>query len=199
MSMRKDLKSGFTIVEMLVVIAVLAVLTGIISTAASSAIRQARSRRAAALLQVLQSGIATYHVQKGKWPGNCLENWSENGVGKGSVDYLSDSDYDSMMADIVKTVKGANPVPVMDVTGLIVCSKGSVTAKSYGLEFNEAVKKHRKHGQTLQLSNMAFGYQDSLGYFRRFIVRYNGNSDDVTVLTQDQYRNETGKTWPAKP
>ena len=38
-------KKGFTIVEMLMVIGVLAILMGIVTTAASAAIKQARSRR----------------------------------------------------------------------------------------------------------------------------------------------------------
>ena len=41
-------RRGFTIVEMLMVVGVLAVLMGIVTTAATAAIRQARDRRTAA-------------------------------------------------------------------------------------------------------------------------------------------------------
>ena len=84
-------RRGFTIVELLMVIAVLGVLTGIITTAASSAIRQARSRRAQAIKMVIQNGIATYRAQYNYWPpkGGRLNDWSDNGLKSGKhVDYL---------------------------------------------------------------------------------------------------------------
>ena len=56
-------KKGFTIVEMLMVIGVLAILMGIVTTAASAAIKQARSRRMVAVQGVIQAGIATYRSQ----------------------------------------------------------------------------------------------------------------------------------------
>ena len=58
-------RNGFTIVEMLMVIGVLAILTGIVTVAATSAIRQARVRRADALANILQNGIATFYAQNG--------------------------------------------------------------------------------------------------------------------------------------
>ncbi|MBR0313345.1 MAG: prepilin-type N-terminal cleavage/methylation domain-containing protein, partial [Oscillospiraceae bacterium] len=60
-------RNGFTIVEMLMVIGVLAVLTAIVTTAASSAVRQARTRRIEAMRMMVQTGIATYRAQRGHW------------------------------------------------------------------------------------------------------------------------------------
>jgi prepilin-type N-terminal cleavage/methylation domain-containing protein len=64
----KRARKGFTIVELLMVIAVLAVLMGIVSTAATSVIRKARTRENEALRSALQAGIATYCQQEGYWP-----------------------------------------------------------------------------------------------------------------------------------
>ena len=50
-------RRGFTIVEMLMVIAVLGILLGIVTTAASSAIRQARVKRAEAMRTVLNDEL----------------------------------------------------------------------------------------------------------------------------------------------
>ena len=66
--MRRARTAGFTIVEMLMVIGILAVLMGIVTTAASAAIRQARERRTEASKQIIQSGIASYLAQKNHWP-----------------------------------------------------------------------------------------------------------------------------------
>ena len=54
--MKLRTKRGFTIVEMLMVIAVLAVLTGIVATAATSVIRKSRERKTEALRAALQTG-----------------------------------------------------------------------------------------------------------------------------------------------
>ena len=198
-------KSGFTIVEMLMVVAVLAVLTGIVGTAASSAIRQARNRRTTALRQLVEVGIATYYAQKGWWPpkGGKLDKWSQNGVDQGdknraeaesrsgrqrkALPRLEDNDYDRLMSEIVSvSVKGSGAVPVMDPMGLIVAPSSAASRKTtYGQEFRDAIKKKRKHGSTLTLSEMAFGYQESSrGYFRRFHIFYNEESDSVSVDTQ---------------
>ena len=198
-------KSGFTIVEMLMVVAVLAVLTGIVGTAASSAIRQARNRRTTALKQLVEVGISTYYAQKGWWPpkGGKLDKWAKDGVDQGDKDRaaseyrsgrqkkglprLDDTDYDKVMSEIVGvSIRGSGAVPVMDPMGLIVAPSSAASRKNtYGQEFRDAVKKRRKHGSTLTLSEMVFGYQEgSKGYFRRFHIFYNEESDSVSVDTQ---------------
>ena len=56
------MKKGFTIIELLMVVAILAVLLGIVTTAATASIRQARERRTQAMKQTLQNGIAAYRM-----------------------------------------------------------------------------------------------------------------------------------------
>ena len=188
--MRNRIRSGFTIVEMLVVIAVLAVLVGIVGTAATSAIRQARSRKAKALQQCVEVGIATYYAQKGYWPPKSgkIQQMADKGVDNGKSSYtLTDAEYDAVMTELAKvSVKGKSAVPVMDITGLIVAPSAAANRKgTTGQEFREAVKKHKKHGSTLTLSQMVFGYQESSrGQFRRFRITYNAASDSVKVELQ---------------
>ena len=106
--MKQRKKRGFTIVEMLMVIAVLAVLMGIVSTAASSVIRKSRVRKNEALRSALQAGIATYCQQEGFWPpgkNGTIQKWSDNGLdqkdrGTG-VGTLDDNDYDTLMNYLV--------------------------------------------------------------------------------------------------
>ena len=104
----KRAKKGFTIVEMLMVIAVLAVLMGIVSTAASSVIRKSRVRKNEALRSALQAGIATYCQQEGFWPPGKkgkLQQWADDGLdakyrSKGqNVAALEDDDYDDGFND----------------------------------------------------------------------------------------------------
>ena len=206
-------KKGFTIVEMLTVIAILGILVGIVTTASGSAIRQARFKRTQAMMAVLQAGLETYYAQKREWPG-ALRTWSENGPNsaygrKARVDYLSDTEADLVFQESVKeTVKGS---PLLDVTGLFVCRSsaagtGSSPSRARGMDFREARAKNGKR-ESLSIQQMAFGYAEkNTGKFRRFVVRYNFDTDTIAVMTQNEgensandYKQETGKVWPEKP
>lgn len=212
-------RSGFTIVEMLVVVAILGVLVGIVTTAASSSIRQSRVKRCAAMRTVLQAGLATYYAQKGEWPGK-LKNMSEKGTagGKLRVDYLSETEADTVFQEVVsESLKGS---PMLDVTGLFVAdvsAVGSDSSKSkvHGRDFRVAISKDNKKGGNRKPSQLAFGYATQKdGVFRRFIIKYNYETDSVTVMTQNEGQdasggndyatemNNTGHSdirWPRKP
>ncbi len=194
-------KKGFTIVEMLMVIAVLAVLTGIVTTAATSAIRQARSRKADALRDVLQNGISAYYAQRGYWPPKSgqLQKWADDGLdskykSKGQhVVALDDNAYDEMMQALVKDCVNASASPVMDVGNLAAARKTAAAQtdddgypRCTGRELRQylgALKaKGGSSGSVLKVSEMVFGYTDAkTGRFRRFTVKYNADSDSVTV------------------
>ena len=62
------MKKGFTIVELLVVIGVLAVLMTIVVVAASGVQKGGREKRASAMRSALEQAIAAYYAQEGKWP-----------------------------------------------------------------------------------------------------------------------------------
>ncbi len=197
-------KRGFTIVEMLMVIGVLAILMGIVTTAVSAAIRQARDRKTAAVKSMVQTGIATYRSQYDAWPPEndnaSLNKWASEGIpgdrvngvsaGRGLA-FLSAEQYDKMVLELVKVSVGRDDAsPVMDVTGLYVAQGGAASsAKGRGMEFREALRENKRHGASFSLSGAVFGYQTKDGYFRRFIVQYNEESDSVVVMTQDDYRS----------
>ncbi len=200
-------RSGFTIVEMLVVIAVLAILMGIVGMAATSAIRNARGRLADAMKQAWQGAINAYYAQKGEWPGS-IESAAENSS-ETLVD-LSDSEINAVFQEIAtESINKANPF--IDVSALYVCRNSSVkgcndlhdencphkdqsaNAKSgcskvhycgnlncaSGMDFNDARAKG------VSISSMAFGYPGKkFGKFRRFYIRYNTQTDTVTVGTR---------------
>ena len=67
------MKKGFTIVELLVVIGVLAVLMTIVVVAASGVQKGGREKRASAMRSALEQAIAAYYAQEGKWPA-AIEN-----------------------------------------------------------------------------------------------------------------------------
>lgn len=181
-------KNGFTIVEMLMVIAVLAVLVGIVTTAASSAIRQSRIRRTDAMRQVIQNGISVYYQQKGEWPGS-LKSLSENGKGDERVFLLSSDEAQSAIRAVVKESAGTTATPMMDVSGLFVAKNGTSEERGYGRDLKDAMHDSKKQ-KAIPLSSMVFGYPDAkTGHFRKYWIEYNLDSDSIEVLTNDEKKN----------
>ena len=197
----KRAKKGFTIVEMLMVIAVLAVLTGIVATAASSVIHKSRVRKNEALRAALQAGIATYCQQQGFWPPGKtgqLQKWADDGLdaeyrNKGvHVAALDDSSYDELMSAIMLVCLNNAGAPIMDASGFTAARKAATSTKGrdglpkcYGEDVRSWVAKVRAsdaRGSVPGVSQLAFGYSSSESrYFRRFKIYYNSEADNVTV------------------
>jgi len=197
--MKSRKKRGFTIVEMLMVIAVLAVLMGIVSTAASSVIRKSRVRKNDALRAALQTGIATYYQQEGFWPpgkNGVIQKWSNDGLESkqrsAGFATLDDNAYDTLMSYLVTRCLNASGNKVMDVSGFTAVRKSATSAKDgnglpkcSGEEVKSWVAKLKAsnaRGSVPQVGEMTFGYSHSdKGYFRRFVIKYNAEADNVTV------------------
>lgn len=200
-------RAGFTIVEMLTVIAILAVLLGIVGTAATAAVRNARVKRADAMKRAWQGAITAYYAQKGEWPG-ALEQLAKSS-NKTIVD-LDKGQLNTVFRAIVEeSIDRANPL--IDASALYVCrradvdgcndlhddsrphneldenAQGGCTKVHFcgnlkcagGMDFNDA----RARG--VSISSMAFGYPGKYnGKFRRYFIRYNTQTDTVTVGTR---------------
>lgn len=61
-------KKGFTLVEILMVIVVISILSGIVMAASSYMTRLSRSKRLAVTKQVLETAIYRYRAEYGDWP-----------------------------------------------------------------------------------------------------------------------------------
>ncbi len=189
------MKKGFTIIELLMVVAILAVLLGIVTTAATASIRQARERRTQAMKQTLQNGIAAYRTRKDEWPGQ-LENWAKVPPSNdGTVGYLStlpNGDYDKVVQVLIGMSAGKSAVNrVMDPVGLLVMSSSTTDGKSGGRDFREVVKKNNRHTKTMSPREMTIVYQEKeTGHAYRYVIEYNTESDAVTVMTQGEYNSK---------
>ena len=213
----EKVRRGFTIVELLVVIAIIGVLLGIVTTAATSSVKNARVRRADAMGRALQQAIAAYHAQEGKWPG-AIES-KANSTGD-NVNYtLTGDEADQVFRDIVKNSVGASASrPLVDASALFVAdasrlknggdgcfdnhgdrTSGSGKSSSYcgdqrcinGVDFSLASKKDSK--VRIPIDRMAFGWQGRTnGKFCRYWITYNSQTDSVSVT-----RKHPGKSYPA--
>ena len=202
------MKKGFTIVELLMVLGIIAVLMGIVTTAASESIRGGRARKADALCNVVQAAFAAYYAQYDEWPGAIGQQISRGSIGTRTnvegYNYNSDpekfvltmNENDDCIREMVMKTKEGNPM--MDVSGLFVSKdQGKFGEKCYGLDFmqaatikgmSEAKSKLRgvTGGKRLRVSDMHFGYPDSdTGHFRHFKIIYSIPTDSFSVKTQD--------------
>lgn len=209
--MRKNgLKGGFTIIELLIVVAIISVLLGIISVAARGAIRNGRAKRADAMCKVLQQAIAAYYAKVGEWP-TTIESKSAS-MGDKSTYTFSGSEADAIFREIVKKSVGSGAsMPLVDASGLFVADSGKLkkngegcydshgesSLKTFcgnqhcinGVDFAVASKHGKGH---ISINNMAFGYAATKsGKFSRFWITYNSKTDSVTVSRKrPDYTNE---------
>ena len=192
------MKKGFTIVELMMVIGIIAVLMGIITTAASSSIKSSRSRKADVLCALVQTGLATYYEQKGEWPvtisttGNKADG-AGNSKDPDSIE-LSGTQVRACVKALVDEAKKNNPM--MDISGLFVsrgqgelnnrAAKGGQAVKpAFGLDFMQAIRGTKQSKKKMKTSEMYFGYPDpETGHFLRFKMVYSVPGDSITVSKQ---------------
>ena len=192
---RADMRGGFTIVELLVVIAVMGVLMGIVTTAATASIRQARGRRIEAMKQALQAGIAAYYAKNDEWP-KTLEAVSKNaslseGEMKQGYKILSDSEAEAVFRELIKESIKSGSTPYLDVNGLFVAKDAPPSGReatrervARGRDFKSAANRNDKRSY-ISVDDMIVGYpRKKSGYFRRYRIYYNMRTDSISVHAQ---------------
>lgn len=190
------MKKGFTIVELLMAIGIVAVLLGLITTAASQSIQSSREKRAVALCAMVQSALATYYAQNAEWPdplggkvkrGSLFQSNDEgvNNTTDSDKYVLSAAEVRSMVKALVDETKKGNPL--MDISGLFVSrSPGERGDRGNGLDFMSAVRGTKYSRKKMKTAEMYFGYPDKrTGKFRRFKMVYSIAADQLTVSQQD--------------
>ena len=204
------MKRAFTIVELMMVVGIIIVLMGVVTTAAAQSIRAARGRRADALCSLVQAGMNAYYARYDEWPGSIgarisngsISSGGNNEGASGTTDndkyVLSGTEVRSCVKALVDETK--NGTPVMDVSGLFVSrfpgelsgtgsgSKGSSSAgvkKATGMDFMSAIHGTRTSKKKMTTSEMYFGYPDpTTGYFLRFKMVYSIPTDQFSVAKQ---------------
>ena len=184
------MKKAFTIVELLLVIGIISILMGIVTTAAASSIRSSRAHRASALCTIVQSALATYREQKGEWPITMPSSRANSeGAGKRTdpdLVELNATEVRNCVKALIEETKKNNPM--MDISGLYVSRQQGErnTGAAFGMDFLTAIHGSRKSSKKMKTAEMYFGYPETEhGWFRRFKMVYSIPSDQLTVSKQD--------------
>ena len=188
-------RRGFTIIELMMVLGIIAILLGIVVNSVSGSIRRGREQRSAALFKLAKQGMHTYYAtdSNGEWPWGRAEALSGQVLEDGYIP-LSGSEVKRSFYNIIKRAKEDHD-PVMDISGLFVSSQtGEPGTKGVGLDFIDAVKGTKAHPTKLKVSQLQYGYQRTDdGYFRRFVVKYSPALDSVIVrawTSKEESRNQ---------
>lgn len=171
-------RRGFTIVELMMVVGIIAVLLTFVTTSVTGSIRNGRVARGNALRTLVKQGICTYYAQKGEWPWKSDKTPNDT---KGEYYEFSGDEVKSMIFELVKESKQNNN-PMMDISGLFVSISNGEHGKAYGMDFMTAVKGSKSHPEKRKASELYYGYPEKThGYFRRFKIRYYPATDTITV------------------
>lgn len=175
------MKKGFTIVELLAVIGILAILITIVVASAGGAIKNARSQRAESMRIALEQAIGAFHAQdpNGRWP-DTIEGRTDDDE---DTIVFSGTEADSIFRQVVGKGFGKSGTKsiLVDATALFVADASRANdSRCTGIDF--PIAANRNNRAHIQFENMAFGYPDTeTGRFRRFSVVYSMKTDSVTV------------------
>lgn len=177
------MKKAFTLIELMLVIAVISILITIVTNASINAIQSARSKQAEAMRISLQASIASYQAAnaEGKWPG-ALDDIAD----AGRTVVLSEDQAQNVFRVVVQKSTGENgaPLPLIDPHGLFVAPAGSQDGRTTGMRYDDARHGDGHRRRKFGIADLVFGWQGAKsGKFHRFNIIYHAETDSVTVHT----------------
>jgi len=175
------------------VIGIIMILMGIVTTAASSSVKSSRLQRANALCTVVQAALETYREQdeRGRFPGQ--ESWDTRRANQEGVNNNNEADIYVLNGTEVRACvralvdKARDGNPMMDVSGLFVSrSDGEGSgSRATGMDFMSAIRGTKRSKVKMKVPEMYFGYPDpETGSFRRFKMTYSIPTGQLTVSKQ---------------
>ena len=189
-------RGGFTIVELMVCVGIIAILLTIVVVAAQGSLGKARVHRTAAMQTALEQGLAAYYAELGEWPRAIEAKANSNerpNADNGNAVTFTEGETDEIFREVVGKAfgegRGAKSA-LVDVSALFVAKTAGLqrtpdygcTHCGYGRELSELT--NAGSDERVPISQLSFGYPCAEhGRFCRFWIKYNVRSDSVSVLT----------------
>lgn len=178
MLIKKD-RCGFTIMEMMVVVAVMAIIASLVTGAAVKAIKSSRYKRIQATKVVLQAAIENYHAQEGEWPFDLHQMYQS--TKKKSLYYAYDQTHPRINVDnsVVFNKMLSSTTPYLDGSALLARVNGR------RMTVQQALANHESK------SEICIGYPNPANtkQFFLYAVRYNSDTDSVNVYDKSDIDN----------
>ena len=180
--MRTKGKSGFTIIELITVIAMILVLMGSVTASVTGARRRAKVQQAITEAQQLTDAILAY------------ENFARPGRPSPLEDKKTGESWKEATESEMKFVLGNDKMPngqegvstgkysksrVLDPVGLSVMAVSEGDGRVSVTDFRSVTTKNNKHAKRMEYNEMTVVYprtDNGRGY--RFVIEYNTESDE---------------------
>lgn len=180
-------KNGFTLIEMLIVISIIAILATLVTSGAKYAMRLGREHRIQATAAVLESAIQAYKTSRGNWPFSRVYDVDDQRKTAGDE---SNSHQDiswihggpeSGAGEVFKKVYQEG---FLDGSGITVMT-------SEGVKRLNEIPKSRAQGIQVCYPDV---YNSSKRHY--YCIRFNRATDAVTVHRQDTKEGHAGVNCP---
>jgi prepilin-type N-terminal cleavage/methylation domain-containing protein len=170
-------RRGFSLIELLVVMAVILILVSLLMPAIASAYRKARWMRVRQDVSSLHTALMAYQNEYGCWPTNMTDSGQDVGSNIERTYPAGGIEVDKKLVDLMRgqDVLSQNPRQIAFMTNLQQGATGNINAK----------------GQFVDLAGNPYKYMLDFNYDNQVLIRY-GAGDEIKL-------NKTVAVWSRGP
>lgn len=169
-------RKGFTIIEMMMVVAVMAIIASLATGAAFKSIKSSRRRRVQATKVALQTAIENFHAQENQWPFELSQLYHSKHKPGLYWAYVKSHRYINVDNTVVFEEMLDSNAPFLDSSALLGLAAGA----------RKVIRNALKEG--CSPSDIILGYPNpnDTSEFCFFAVRYNSDTDSVNVYDKSE-------------
>ena len=169
-------RRGFTIIELLVVVSIMAVIATLATGAAIKAVKHSREKRIDTMAKALEMALVNYRALYGKWPVDFFNYEDDGDTDETKITMKGDVKNAAVFKEVLLAVK--NNRALVDTSALMTNVKGKRMSVRDALEKNAG-------------SDIPIGYPDpapkdddpaQYKTFKYYTVEYNRPTDSVKVM-----------------
>ncbi len=177
MKSRNRQRRGFTIIELLVVVSIMAVIATLATGAAIKSVKQSRNKRIDVMAKALEASLVNYRALYGEWPfelSQLVEDGSKNPDYRKKIYWLHGKNNFKAFKNVLSGPAKGSKVVLLDTSSLITWVQGSSM-----MTVKKALEKN--------YSDLPMGFIDPndtsrIGYF---CLMYRKETESVKIIRCD--------------